>query len=409
MPLALSDRNLTVTAGPRAPNRTETRLRVGIAASGRFHVLDLARELDALGADVSFYSFVPRKQAEAFGLPSRCQVSMLPILFPLVAVERLLPRFFPRTIERLMCWALDMLVILRMRRCDVFVCMSGIYVQAPRFAKKRYGARVVLHRGSRHILSQKEILARIPKARQVTPFMIERELQGYALADQIAVASAHVVESFAPWPDHARKLSQNPYGVDLDQFPLRDATHLLERPTVLFVGQWSYRKGGDVLAEAIFAMDGVRLIHVGSLSDVPFPADPRFIHHEAVPQYKLKEFYERAHVFALASREDGFGMVISQALASGLPVVCTDRTGGPDLARLPGFARLIRVVHADDPRQLGDALLKALDEAAGKTALKPITEDERQMLGWKCYASRELKMMQEVLKGRGGCGDLAAR
>src|SRR5947209_8302356 len=76
-------------AGPSRGSRVarsspEGRLRVGIASSGRFHLLDLARELDALGVDVRFYSYVPRKRAEKFGLPSRCHVALLPILFPMV-------------------------------------------------------------------------------------------------------------------------------------------------------------------------------------------------------------------------------------------------------------------------------------------------------------------------------------
>ena len=35
-------------------------LRIGLASSGRSHLLDLARELDALGMDVRFYSYVSR-------------------------------------------------------------------------------------------------------------------------------------------------------------------------------------------------------------------------------------------------------------------------------------------------------------------------------------------------------------
>src|SRR5262249_2343648 len=166
-------------------------------------------------------------------------------------------------------WGLDLLTILRMRRCDVFICMSGMYVQAPRFAQRRYRAQVILHRGSRHILSQNQILAELPGAKQITPFAIQRELRGYAIADRIAVPSTHVVESFAPWPEQARKLFLSPYGVDLDQFPLRSGT-LPSGPTVLFVGTWSYRKGVHVLTKAIREMDGVRLIHVGALGDAPF-------------------------------------------------------------------------------------------------------------------------------------------
>ena len=324
-----------------------TKLRIGIASSGRFHLLDLARELDALGVDVRFYSYVPRKRAAKFGLPERCHVALLPLVFPLVALERLLPRFIPRTIERLMCWALDLVVILLMRPCDVFICMSGIYLQAPQFATRRYGAKILLHRASRHIQSQHEILASLPQAHQVTRFMMRRELKGYDVADYIEVPSTHVAESFAPWPGPARKLFVNPFGVDLKQFPMRSGTAPAE-PTVLFVGHWSYRKGADVLAEAIEGMDDVRLIHVGALLDAPFPNHSRFIHYDPVPQWKLKDLYGAAHVFALASREEGLAYVQCQALASGLSLVCTDRTGGADLARLQELARLVQVVPAGD-------------------------------------------------------------
>ena len=375
-----------------------SRLRVGIATSGRFHLLDLARELDALGIDVRFYSYVSRKRAKRFGLPARCHVALLPFLFPLVAIERLFPRVFPRTMERLMCWALDTLAILRMRRCDVFICMSGMYLNAPRFARWRYGALVVLHRGSRHILSQNYILARLSGAKQVTPFMVRRELEGYDISDRIAVPSVHVVESFATWPEHARKLFLNPYGVALEQFPVRSGT-LPAEPTVLFVGHWSYQKGVDVLVEAISGMEGVRLVHVGPLADAPFPTNhSKFIHHDPVPQWELTRFYRSAHVFALASRQDGLAVVILQALASGLPVVCTERTGGADLLHVPGLARLIRVVPTDDPSALRRALAQALKDATGETGIAPITEAEREALSWSGYALRDLQFMNEMMQ-----------
>jgi starch synthase len=370
---------------------------VGLAASGRFHLLDVARELDALGVDVRFYSYVSKRRAGSFGLPANCHVALLPYLFPLVALERLFPRFFPLMTQRLMCWALDIAVILRMRRCDVFICMSGLYVLAARFAKWRFGALIHLHRSSRHVLSQQEILSGLPDAQQISRFMVQRELQGYDIADHIIVPSTHVAESFSRWPDQARKLFLNPLGVDIDQFPLTKASSAPGQPTVLFVGHWSYRKGVDVLAEAISSMEGVRLIHVGALSDAPFPRAPQFIHHDHVAQRELTEFYANAHVFVLPSREDGFGVVLSQALSSGLKIVCTDRTGGPDLAKLPGFSRLIRVVPAGDPQELRRALAAAIGDADAKTGVAPITEAERQLLSWKCHAERDLHYMKRVL------------
>ena len=373
-----------------------TKLRVGIAASGRFHLLDLARELDALGVEVRFYSYVPRKRAETFGLPGRCHVALLPFLFPLVTLERLLPRLLPHITERLMCWGLDMLTLLRVRRCEIFICMSGMYVRAPRYAKWRYGARVILHRGSRHILSQRDILARLPGAQQVTSFIVRRELQGYAIADKIGVPSTQVAESFAPCPEHACKLFLSPYGVDLDQFPLRTGT-LPSSRTLLFVGHWSYRKGVDVLAAAVEAMDGVQLIHVGAVVDAPFPKHPRFVHYDPVPPWELKKFYGAAHVFVLASREEGLALVQCQALASGLQLVCTDRTGGSDLACL-GLSRFIRVVPADDAEALRHALAESLEDAVHKTGVPSITETERQALGWRRYALQHLQVMKDMLQ-----------
>jgi glycosyltransferase involved in cell wall biosynthesis len=299
------------------------KLRVNILSSGRFHVLDLARELDALGiVDVRFYSYVPRKRAEIFGLPKRCHVGFLPFLFPFIGLERLLPGLLPRLIERCTCWGLDLLAILRMRPCDVVICMSGIYLLAPKFAKRRYGALILLHRGSQHVLAQDEILSKVPNAKRPSAFTINRELKGYQIADRIVIASDHVAKTFELYSDLHKKLFKNVYGVALEQFPLRTVPSLSNK-TILHVGHWSYRKGVDNLTYAIKEIPSARLIHVGSIVDIPFPDHPRFVHYDPVPQWRLKEFYSAAHVFAFPSREDGFGVVLTQALASGLRIVCT--------------------------------------------------------------------------------------
>jgi glycosyltransferase involved in cell wall biosynthesis len=144
----------------------------------------------------------------------------------------------------------------------------------------------------------------------------------------------------------------------------------------------------------------VRLVHVGALVDAPFPNHSRFVHHEPVPQWKLKCFYGAAHAFVLASRQDGLAVVLCQALASGLPLVCTDRTGGSDLTTLPGLERLIRVVPAGDPDALRRAIAQALDDATGKTGVAPITSAERETLSWSAYAMRHLELMLEIQQPR---------
>lgn len=362
-------------------------MNVAIASLGRFHVLDLTRELNRLGVDALFYSYVPTKRAERFGLPANCQRGVLPFVAPLVVWQNYAGKLQPVLRERAMAYALDAAVKARLAPCDVFICMSGMYLGAARYAKKRYRAQVWLERGSRHILSQREILAALG-ASLPSDFIVERELAGYELADRIVVPSKHVVESFEEKAPHlVGKLFVNPYGVDLEQFPMREAHPPAYPPTVIFVGGWSRRKGVDMLVEAVRSLDDVRLLHVGGIVDLPFPDDPRFEHVDPVPQWRLKEFYARAHVFALASREEGLALVQAQALATGLPIVCTSRTGGADLCLSPALAERVEVTALNDVPAFALALGRALARSSA-SGQRPLAEVDRQLLTWSAYGRR---------------------
>ena len=365
------------------------RLKIAIATTGRFHVLDLARELHALGHLVKFYSYVTRARARRFALPEECHVSLLPLVLPAAAWERLMPRFMPKTQERALCALLNRAVMLRLRPCDVFICMSGYYLEAARFAKRRYGAAIWLERGSHHIRSQDEILAVIPGAQRPSPLAIRRELAGYALADRIVIPSQHVEESFRRDESAFAKLFYNPYGVDLAMFPLYASRAAADPISLLFVGVWCFRKGCDLLAEAVRKIPGVRLTHVGTIGDLDFPTgDNRFFHVDRVPQPELARLYAAADVFVLPSREDGFGTVLAQALASGLPLICTDRTGGADLVHTPAIAARVTVVPHNDANALAGAIARWRDRWQSGERLPRLAETDREKLSWAAYACR---------------------
>ncbi len=381
------------------------RQRIAIATGGRFHVLDLARELDALGHEVKFYSFVPKERAMAFGLPARCHVSLLPMIWPLVGWERLRPRLLPAVREKAMVLALNHAIVTRLAPCDVFIGMSGLVLEAAAYARRKFGAKIYLERGSRHILSQKAILSTIPGADQPSDFAVRRELAGYALADRIAVASGHVVDSFRDCdPALLPKMFKNPYGVDLTQFPQRTTTPTGPK-TVLFVGSWTFQKGADVLASAIESLPATHLLHVGGLGDVPFPRHERMVHHDSVEQHRLKDFYARAHVFALASRQEGLSLVQVQALASGLPLVCTDRTGGSDLGYTPALKSRIRAVPHGDADALANAITVTMEEVAGTDSLPNLGADDLNCLSWRGYGKRYAEHLAESLALQAALGE----
>jgi glycosyltransferase involved in cell wall biosynthesis len=268
--------------------------------------------------------------------------------------------------------------------------MSGIYLEAARFAKWRFGAAVWLERGSRYILSQDDILADIPGATRPTPLAISRELAGYALADRIVVPSLHVKESFRRDPAVDAKLFTNPYGVDLEMFPTASRHNADKEFTLLFVGSWTLQKGCDLLVSAVAESGGVRLVHVGSIgTDLAFPTgDARFVHVDPVPQTELARCYAEADAFVLASRQDGFGVVLAQALASGLPVICTDRTGGADLAHTPALAERITIIPHDDLSALVAAVAGLRDRHKAGERVPLLADPDRKTLSWTAYGRR---------------------
>ena len=282
-------------------------MRIAILTSGRFHVCDLARELDALGHDVLFYSCVPKFVTRRFGLPDRCNRSLFPILAPLFFLMRKTHKTKLRAItERLFIGALDALAARVIKPCDVFIGMSGMCTKTAVFARQKYNAKVWIERGSRHILSQQEILAALPACRQVACFSVQREMADYALADTIVIPALHVERSFTERTVPHSKLFRNPYGVDFEMFPPTTAPVGIP-PTIIMAGNWSFQKGCDVLVQAWRQLPGTRLVHVGAISDCPLPMDMGFEHHHHVPQWQLREFYGHAHVFAFSLSPRGLG------------------------------------------------------------------------------------------------------
>jgi len=374
-------------------------MRVAVVTGGRFHVLDLARELHALGHDVTFYSYLPRTRATAFGLPAQCQVSLFPVLAPVLAAERFAPATPARSISHVQMRLLDRLVARLLRPCDVLVAMAGLFVATLTAARKKYAATIVLERGSRHIVSQDEIL-RAAGGDGADAFSIPRELAGYEMSDFISVPSRQAADSFVERAVPSRKLLVNPYGCDLSMFPPTVRTGAPQR-TILFVGLWSRRKGCDVLLTAWRTLAGVRLVHVGPVGDLPLPSDVGFTHVDPVPQQMLSRYYAEADLFVLASREEGLALVQAQALASGLPVVCTSRTGGVDLRDLLGCDEAVTEVPPDDPEKLATAIRRVLDRIGTASAHGPrkVAADLSPM-SWRAYGERYDRLLRAALASR---------
>ncbi len=331
-------------------------MKIAIFASGRFHVCDLARELHRLGHEVTFYSYVPKWRTRQFGLPDSCNYCLLPFMAPLLLHPKM---------DYLRHHILDGLMCHLLRPCDLLIGMSGLMVKTALVAKEKYGARVWVERGSQHVLAQQKLVGKI------ADWTIERELAGYALADKIVVASKGSYESFIREGIADEKLFRNPYGVDLKMFPFFPRQ---QRKKVLMAGAWSYQKGCDLLVEQWNKR--FELLHVGGRIDLPFPESEWFRSFGSVDQKKMSGIYQQARTQVLFSRQDGFGMTLSQGLASGLNLVTSKNTGGPDLLEMVGREDLIWT------EPTAENIEKALESEA------QITSAERELLSWEAYGRR---------------------
>jgi glycosyltransferase involved in cell wall biosynthesis len=160
-------------------------------------------------------------------------------------------------------------------------------------------------------------------------------------------------------------------------------------------------KGLDVLFAALSLIKDLtwRCRCVGSLDrDRPFAE--RLSSHALVgdrvslvgPQTgaELDRSYAAADVLVVPSRSETYGMVVTEALARGLPVIATDvggvseAIGGDREGRRPGL-----LVPAGDPPALAAALRRWLGESALRKRLRQTARDRRTTLSdWSVTSDR---------------------
>lgn len=357
------------------------RIRVNILSPGRFHVCDLARELHKNGVDVKFYSFVPTSRAMKFGLPKECSASLFYWMAPFLFLSKIVFRkssFF----SRLTTIVQDYLTGWLMRDCDVCIAMSGCFKYAPIRAKKR-GAIFITERGSTHILTQKAILDEVmPKGKSVPDFNVKRELACYEAADYIAIGSDVVKKSMIDRCVPEEKLFLNTYGVDLSMFIPADY-NVEKKYDVIYAGTWSKQKGSDLFSQVIQQLPDLKFAHVGTIGDVPIPKLPNFEHVDPVDQTELPRFYQASRTFLHTSRQDGFSMVLSQAMACNLPIVASYASGASNLKKMVDYPEYVQVYDSPTIEELCAGIRKAIQQQKeltfhyGGTAVKN--------LSWEAY------------------------
>jgi glycosyltransferase involved in cell wall biosynthesis len=219
---------------------------------------------------------------------------------------------------------------------------------------------------------------------------LDRKDEELRLADRIVVASSFTAQTLEECPFPVAQVSVVPYGTD--QPSGERATVRREGPLrVLFVGSLSQRKGIADVFESVGKMGRHAALTVigrktGSACKPLDEALARCRWIPSLPRERILEEMRGHDVLLFPSLFEGFGLVVTEALSQGLPVITTAHTCGPDVIQdgVEGF--LVPVSNAEaitEKLELLDrdrSLLEAMGVAARNKARKLSWADYRRRI-----------------------------
>lgn len=381
--------------------------KVDISVLGRFHAFDLAQQLHKHGHLNRLISSYPAFVGERYGVPASHFQSFI--------FWELFRRFLPKAKPLYQSfWNEQFFVSDGYDRsiakwlqpgADIFVGWSGSSLHSLRAAKK-LGMKTILERGSAHIETQKQILTEEYSRQgslffEIHPKILEKELQEYQEADFISVPSQFAVQSFLEHGFPRSKLIHVPYGVSLEHFSAQENRDR-SRFRVIFCGTASLQKGTHYLLQAFheLANPDMELWLVGTVRGEMLPFLRKYGNGQVkvfgkLPQSELKNYYSQCSVFCLPSLQEGFAMVILQAMACGLPVITTTNTGANDIMRegKDGFIIPIRNVEKLKEKILFFYQNQNAVIEMGANAVKQVSH----LFTWKDYGEKMISEYSRIL------------
>jgi glycosyltransferase involved in cell wall biosynthesis len=216
-------------------------------------------------------------------------------------------------------------------------------------------------------------------------------------ADYCIAASQFTRQSLLEVGIAAERIKVLPLGADLHEFspsPRRtDATF-----RVLFVGGVGQRKGIKYLLEAYRKMRSAatELVIVGPLAGSGKALEQyrgTYTYLGRLDQRGVVEQMRRCHVLVLPSVFEGFGLVVPEAMATGMPVIASTHSIGPEIIHdgEEGF-----VLEPDDVEGLAAKLAWLAGHRQEAREMGRRGAAQAQSLSWQRHAEQLAVLLEEI-------------
>ena len=360
-------------------------MRISIIVGGRFHAFNLAQQLNKHGCLSQLITSYPKNfvnknydinkdKIKSVLLKELFQRSFINKIFN---IEDILIKYFSNKAKDL----------IDLNNTDILIGWSSFSLETFKLAKNKKCIKI-LERGSTHIDFQNQIVEEEYLINNLKPvlaskYVVEKELEEYEVADYIAVPTEFVRQTFISKGFSKEKIIKIPYGVNLKEFNSSKYRKKDDKFRIIYTGSVSVRKGLIYLLNSFDELNlkNTELLIIGNVENKmrkiikKFESNKNIIFKNAVKQHELNKYYSYSDLFITCSIEEGLSMVQLQAMACGLPVICTRNSGGEEIIKdgVDGFILPIRDIEELKRKILYLYENKSVCYQMGKMAQKKLT------------------------------------